>query len=143
MNRVIFGNDRMDRGGVFKQAGFKQSWSMLVKRSKRRLIPKQKSRLIALRTRAIQPPLSFFLLLPTFCSNFFFYSNHLINILTRQCLVQSQSSLRPRPSPSRISSKSPLTKASLLALATQYVSFPECRVAFLLRSSSRLNLYQN
>lgn len=42
-------NGRMNRGVVVKQAGFKQSWPMLVKR---RLISKQKSRLIALRTRA-------------------------------------------------------------------------------------------
>lgn len=42
-------NGRMNRGVMVKKAGFKQSWPMLVKR---RLIPKQKSRLIALRTRA-------------------------------------------------------------------------------------------
>lgn len=42
-------NGRMNRGVVVEQAGFKQSWPMLVKG---RLIPKQKSRLIALRTRA-------------------------------------------------------------------------------------------
>lgn len=42
-------NGRSNRGVLVKKAGFKQSWPMLVKR---RLIPKQKSRLIALRTRA-------------------------------------------------------------------------------------------
>lgn len=42
-------NGRMNRGVVVEQAGFKQSWPMLVRR---RLISKQRSRLIALRTRA-------------------------------------------------------------------------------------------
>lgn len=69
-------NGRMDRGVLVKQAGFKQSWPMLVRR---RLISKQKSRLIVLRTRARQlpPPPPPFSLPPSFlfrifCFNFDF-----------------------------------------------------------------------
>jgi hypothetical protein len=94
------------------------------------------------RLTAFPPPLPF--LLPSssklFVSTFFSISTNSVHAYTRQCLAQSRSSLRLLPSPSQISNRSWLTGPNSLALATRYV-FPECHVAFMMRPSSRLDLY--